>query len=78
MIDRMGLRTMLLVLPVVLLALVNASSLKAEDVFQQNNRLGRGVNLLGWDVIWDNPAQSRFEANDFRLILEDNELYDSV
>ncbi len=36
-----------LVFPAVLLALSNLSSLKAEDAFQQNNRLGRGVNLLG-------------------------------
>jgi endoglucanase len=66
----MRLWAMILVFPAVLLALANASSSKAEDVFQQNNRLGRGVNLLGWDAIWDDPARSRFEAIDFRLIRE--------
>jgi aryl-phospho-beta-D-glucosidase BglC (GH1 family) len=70
MINRMRLRAMMLVFPAVLLALANPSSSKAEDVFQQNNLLGRGVNLLGWDAIWDNPARSRFEAIDFRLIRE--------
>ena len=70
MINRMRLRAMMLVFPAVLLAWSNPSSIKAEDVFQQNNRLGRGVNLLGWDAIWDNPARSRFEAIDFRLIRE--------
>jgi len=66
----MGLRAMLLVVAAVLLALSNPASVKAEDAFQQNKALGRGVNLLGWDVIWENPAQSRFEAMDFRLIRE--------
>ncbi len=54
----------------VLLTMADPFSMKAENAFQQNNRLGRGVNLLGWDVIWDNPARSRFEANDYRLIRE--------
>jgi endoglucanase len=70
MANGMRLWAMILVFPAVLLALANASSSKAEDVFQQNNRLGRGVNLLGWDAIWDDPARSRFEAIDFRLIRE--------
>jgi endoglucanase len=59
-----------LVFAAVLLSWSNRSALKAEDAFQQNQRLGRGVNLLGWDAIWDNPARSRFEARDFRLIRE--------
>ena len=67
---RSRLWAMILVFPAVLLALANASSSKAEDVFQQNNRLGRGVNLQGWDAIWDDPDRSRFEAIDFRLIRE--------
>ena len=50
MINRIRLRAMILVFPAVLLAWSNPSSIKAEDVFQQNNRLGRGVNLLGWDA----------------------------
>src|ERR1035437_9695967 len=69
-INRMRLRAMILVFPAILLALANPSSSKAEDVFQKNSRLGRGVNLLGWDAIWENPARSRFEAVDFRLIRE--------
>jgi endoglucanase len=47
-----------------------ALPLRAIDAFQQNARLGRGVNLLGWDVIWQNPARSQFKETHFQLIRE--------
>ena len=47
-----------------------ALSLMASDAFQQNARLGRGVNLLGWDVIWQNPARTQHKETDFKLIRE--------
>ena len=40
------------------------------DAFQQNARLGRGVNMLGWDVIWQDPDRSQFKADHFKLIRE--------
>ncbi len=30
--------------------------------------LGRGVNVLGYDPIWSNPARARFKADTFKLI----------
>lgn len=55
---------------VVLGVLLAALSSTAGDAFQQNARLGRGINLLGWDVIWQNPAQSKLKEVHFKLIRE--------
>jgi endoglucanase len=52
------------------LVLAKPSSSRAADAFQQNIRLGRGINLLGWDAIWQNPAQSQFKETHFKLIRE--------
>jgi len=38
------------------------------DAFEQNRRLGRGVNVLGYDPIWKSPSEARFRAEYFRLI----------
>jgi endoglucanase len=49
-------------------------SLRAEpqavDAFQQNQRLGRGVNILGYDPIWGDRGHARFKAEYFRLLKE--------
>jgi len=42
----------------------------ALDPFQQNARLGRGVNLLGWDRIWQEPANGTVKDVHFKLIHE--------
>jgi endoglucanase len=34
----------------------------------QNQMLGRGVNVLGYDPLWRDPAQARFTPVDFKLI----------
>jgi endoglucanase len=44
--------------------------LQAVDAFQQKARLGPGVNLLGWDVIWQDRARSHYKDLDFKLIRE--------
>ena len=44
--------------------------LLAMDVFQQNARLGRGVNILGWDALWRDRARGQFKDDHFRLIRE--------
>jgi endoglucanase len=49
---------------------VASGPLPAMDAFQQNARLGRGVNLLGWDVIWQDRARSDYQDRDFKLIRE--------
>jgi endoglucanase len=38
------------------------------DAFQQNQRLGRGVNIIGWDKLWQDRARSSFRDEHFKLI----------
>jgi endoglucanase len=40
------------------------------DVFAQNKRLGRGVNVFGYDPGWQDPARRRMQAAHFRQIKE--------
>ena len=40
------------------------------DAFEQNRKLGRGVNILGYDPIWRSRDQARFQAKHFRLLKE--------
>ena len=40
------------------------------DVFEQNRKLGRGVNILGYDPIWRSRDQARFQDQHFRLLKE--------
>jgi endoglucanase len=40
------------------------------DAFEQNRRLGRGVNVIGYDPIWRSRDQARFQEKHFRLIKE--------
>ena len=40
------------------------------DPFVQNRRLGRGVNIIGYDPIWKSRAAGRMQAKHFRLIRE--------
>lgn len=60
--------------PVFLLAcLISLSSFAQTqplDAFEQNRRLGRGVNVLGYDPIWRSRDQARFQEKHFRLLKE--------
>jgi len=47
------------------LAGVRAEDVVGTDAFAQNQRLGRGVNILGYDPIWRSPDQARFKAEYF-------------
>jgi endoglucanase len=38
------------------------------DPFEQNRRLGRGVNILGYDPIWTAKEKARFKESYFRMI----------
>lgn len=40
------------------------------DAFSQNQRLGRGVNIIGYDPLWRSRAEARMQAKHFRLIKE--------
>ncbi len=42
----------------------------AVDAFEQNRRLGRGVNILGYDPIWRARDQARFQTRYFTLLRE--------
>lgn len=56
--------------------LCGASALAAEagaappvvDAFAQNTRLGRGVNVIGYDPIWKDRARGRFQVEHFALL----------
>jgi endoglucanase len=43
---------------------------QAVDPFDQNRKLGRGVNILGYDPIWRSREQARFQAKHFRVLKE--------
>ena len=53
-----------------LIVLTAVPPLCAADAFQQNQRLGRGVNVIGYDPIWRSKDQARFQAKHFRLLKE--------
>ena len=38
--------------------------------FEQNQKLGRGVNIIGYDPIWDDFSKARMQEKHFKLIKE--------
>ena len=40
------------------------------DVYRQNERLGRGVNIIGYDPLWKSMSRARMQDKHFRLIRE--------
>lgn len=53
-----------------------AGAASAPDAHAQNQRLGRAVNILGYDPIWRSRDQARFQVKHFRLLHEAG--FDSV
>lgn len=52
-----------------LLAISTAASASPQDpAWQTAAHLHRGVNVLGYDPLWRNPAQARFQARHFTVI----------
>src|SRR5882672_5507188 len=47
---------------------VLAQSETKSDAFAQNQRLGRGVNILGYDPIWRSRDEARFKAGYFQKL----------
>jgi endoglucanase len=45
-----------------------ATASAADDAFARNKSLGRGVNILGYDPIWDSFAKGRFKPRYFKMI----------
>ena len=62
-------KTLLLAL-VILLVAVGVSPMQASDAFEQNRRVGRGVNMIGYDPIWRSRDQARLQEKHFRLLKE--------
>ncbi|MCJ7778706.1 MAG: glycoside hydrolase family 5 protein [Sedimentisphaerales bacterium] len=52
------------------LATVCAIGAKKMDAFEQNKKLGRGVNIIGYDPIWKSRAEGRFKEKYFKIIKE--------
>ncbi len=40
------------------------------DAFAQNAKMARGVNIIGYDPLWDNFEERRLKADHFRIIKE--------
>jgi endoglucanase len=58
------------VFTILLLSQRAGAQAQGTDAFEQNKRLGRGVNVLGYDPIWKDRSRGRFQAEHFRLIHE--------
>ncbi len=43
---------------------------QAVDAFEHNHRLGRGVNIIGYDPLWRARDRARFQDKHFRLLKE--------
>jgi endoglucanase len=54
----------------ILAALAAPAARAVGNAFEQNKRLGRGVNVLGYDPIWRDRSKARFQPEHFRLIRE--------
>jgi endoglucanase len=52
----------------VVLGAQNAKTAAAPNAYDQVKRMGRGVNILGYDSIWDNFRDARFKEKHFKLI----------
>lgn len=63
-------RQSLRVLAIVALMVLAAPIARAADAFEQNKRLGRGVNVLGYDPVWRDRSIARVQDKHFRLIRE--------
>jgi endoglucanase len=44
--------------------------MQTRDAFSQNRRLGRGVNIIGYDPLWSSREEARMQNKHFRLIKE--------
>ncbi len=45
-----------------------AAAPTAVDAFEQNKRLGRGVNIIGYDPLWRDRSRARFQTEYFKMI----------
>jgi endoglucanase len=45
-----------------------ATAIEPVDPYEQVKQMGRGVNILGYDPIWDDASKARFKEEHFKLI----------
>ena len=55
---------------IVTLTMVPIVTAKQADAFEQNKKLGRGVNIIGYDRIWRSKEWGRFKEKHFKIIKE--------
>ncbi len=48
--------------------IASAGEEQGTDPFVQNRKLGRGVNIIGYDPIWNSRDKARFKAGYFRML----------
>jgi len=51
-------------------AVALAQTQPAPEPFAQVKAMGRGVNIVGYDALWQDPAKARFQAKHFRALSE--------
>lgn len=66
---RLNMKSLLLLLTM-LVGLQATAQPAPLDAFEHNRRLGRGVNIIGYDPIWRSRDQARFQEKHFRLLKE--------
>lgn len=67
---RLGLAGLALILAARLSALISAQEEGPTLAHERNAKLGRGVNIIGYDPIWRDRSQARMKDEHFRLIKE--------
>ncbi len=60
----------------ILSAVATLPAVAQPDAFEQCRRLGRGVNIIGYDPVWKSRDEARFQDKHFRLLKEAG--FDSV
>jgi endoglucanase len=63
-------KAILLSIAATLVAATTLAQPKAVDAFDQNKKLGRGINIIGYDPIWRSKEQARFQEKHFRQLKE--------
>jgi endoglucanase len=53
-----------------LAALSGSAQAQPLDAAREAQLMGRGVNVLGWDPVWKDPAKARFQPRLFKVIRE--------
>lgn len=65
-----GLRDLVVVATMLVAVAIGSANAQTPGALAQNQRLGRGVNVLGYDPIWKDRQKARFQEKYFRLIKE--------